>query len=278
MFPIQDNDIWKMYKKQVDCFWIPQEIDFSRDLADWNGKLNEDERYFISMVLAFFAASDGIVTENLALRFMGDVQLAEARAFYGFQIAMENIHCVTGSTKILTDKGYYNIKDLVEQTVNIWNGTEFTEVQIKNTGTQAIYKVELSNGMDLDCTSGHKWLIRKGNQAHPEQCKMERIETKDLTIGDVINKYTLPVMEMTDPDEFMNPYMHGFFCGDGSYCNKYPIIFLYDKKMDLLPHFKYNSISTATENLIKFYVTEFINKEKFVVPINYSLDTRLRWL
>ncbi len=95
MFPIQDNDIWKMYKKQVDCFWVPQEIDFSKDLVDWNDKLNADERFFISMVLAFFASSDGIITENLAIRFMGDVQLAEARAFYGFQIAMENIHSET---------------------------------------------------------------------------------------------------------------------------------------------------------------------------------------
>lgn len=102
MFPIQDNDIWKMYNKQVDCFWIPQEIDFSKDLIDWNQKLNNDERHFISMVLAFFAASDGIVTENLALRFMGDVQLAEARAFYGFQIAMENIHSHTYSIMIDT--------------------------------------------------------------------------------------------------------------------------------------------------------------------------------
>jgi ribonucleoside-diphosphate reductase subunit M2 len=102
MFPIQDNDIWKMYKKQVDCFWIPQEIDFSKDLTDWNEKLNNDERHFISMVLAFFAASDGIVSENLALRFMGDVQMAEARAFYGFQIAMENIHSETYSIMIDT--------------------------------------------------------------------------------------------------------------------------------------------------------------------------------
>jgi ribonucleotide reductase beta subunit family protein with ferritin-like domain len=91
MFPIQDDSIWKMYKKQVDCFWRAEEIEFGKDLADWN-KLNEDEKYFISMILAFFAASDGIVTENLALKFMGDVQLAEARAFYGFQIAMESIH------------------------------------------------------------------------------------------------------------------------------------------------------------------------------------------
>lgn len=91
MFPIKDNDIWKMYKKQVDCFWRPEEIDLSKDYADWN-KLNDDEKYFISMILAFFAASDGIVLENLAVRFMTDVQLAEARAFYGFQIMMENIH------------------------------------------------------------------------------------------------------------------------------------------------------------------------------------------
>lgn len=92
MFPIQDNSIWAMYKTQVDCFWRAEEIDLSKDLTDWNAKLNEDEKHFIKMVLAFFAASDGIVLENLAVRFMKDVQLSEARAFYGFQIAMENIH------------------------------------------------------------------------------------------------------------------------------------------------------------------------------------------
>ena len=91
MFPIQDDTIWKMYKKQVDCFWRAEEVDLSKDLQDWE-KLTPNEKYFISMVLAFFAASDGIVLENLGVRFMSDVQLSEARAFYGFQIAMENIH------------------------------------------------------------------------------------------------------------------------------------------------------------------------------------------
>ena len=91
MFPIKYDDIWQMYKKQVDCFWRAEEIDLSKDLTHWD-TLNNDEKYFISMILAFFAASDGIVLENLATRFMGEVQLAEARAFYGFQIAMENIH------------------------------------------------------------------------------------------------------------------------------------------------------------------------------------------
>ena len=101
MFPIQHNDIWLMYKKQVDCFWRPEEIDLTKDLKDWAG-LTDDERHFISMILAFFAASDGIVMENLAQRFMVDVQLAEARAFYGFQIAMENIHSESYSLLIDT--------------------------------------------------------------------------------------------------------------------------------------------------------------------------------
>jgi len=101
MFPIQHDDIWKMYQKQVDCFWRPEEIDLSKDLDNWES-LNQDEKYFISMILAFFAASDGIVLENLASRFMRDVQLSEARAFYGFQIAMENIHSHTYSLLIET--------------------------------------------------------------------------------------------------------------------------------------------------------------------------------
>ncbi len=91
MFPIQDIDIWNSYKKQMDCFWRAEEIDFSKDMAHWE-KLNDNERMFIKMILAFFAASDGIVLENLAQRFMSDVQLPEARAAYGFQIMIENIH------------------------------------------------------------------------------------------------------------------------------------------------------------------------------------------
>jgi ribonucleoside-diphosphate reductase subunit M2 len=101
MFPIQHQDIWEMYKKQVDCFWRAEEIDLSKDLTHWES-LNADEKHFVSMILAFFAASDGIVLENLALRFMSDVQVSEARAFYGFQIAMENIHSQTYSLLIET--------------------------------------------------------------------------------------------------------------------------------------------------------------------------------
>ena len=91
MFPVEDAAVWEMYKKQVDCFWRVEEVDLSKDVVHW-AQLTPDERHFISHILAFFAASDGIVLENLALRFMKDVETAEARAFYGFQVAMENIH------------------------------------------------------------------------------------------------------------------------------------------------------------------------------------------
>ena len=101
MFPIKHNDIWEMYKKQIDCFWRAEEIDLSKDLTNWES-LNGDEKHFISMILAFFAASDGIVLENLAQRFMSEIQVSEARAFYGFQIAMENIHSQTYSLLIET--------------------------------------------------------------------------------------------------------------------------------------------------------------------------------
>lgn len=91
MFPLKYDDVWSMYKKQVDCFWRAEEVDLSKDMIHWQ-KLNDDERYFIKHILAFFAASDGIVLENLGMRFMSEVQVSEIRAFYGFQIAMENIH------------------------------------------------------------------------------------------------------------------------------------------------------------------------------------------
>jgi ribonucleotide reductase beta subunit family protein with ferritin-like domain len=91
LFPIKYNQVWDMYKKHMAVFWTAEEVDLAADQTDWE-KLNPDERHFISHVLAFFSASDGIVNENLALRFYNDVQIPEARAFYGFQIAMENIH------------------------------------------------------------------------------------------------------------------------------------------------------------------------------------------
>ena len=107
MFPLQDNDIWKLYKKMFDCMWRAEEIDLSKDLKDWKN-ITPDERYFIKMVLGFFAASDGIVLENLGMRFLSEVQLPEARAAYGFQLMMENVHSETYS--LLIDTYIKNIR------------------------------------------------------------------------------------------------------------------------------------------------------------------------
>ncbi|KAH9482806.1 Ribonucleotide-diphosphate reductase (RNR), small subunit [Psilocybe cubensis] len=102
LFPIQYHEIWQMYKKAEASFWTAEEMDLSKDIHDWNNRLNDNERHFISHVLAFFAASDGIVNENLLERFSNEVQVAEARCFYGFQIMMENIHSETYSLLIDT--------------------------------------------------------------------------------------------------------------------------------------------------------------------------------
>ena len=102
IFPIKHHDIWDWYKKMEASFWTAEEIDLSSDLNDWNNVLSADEKYFIKHILAFFAASDGIVNENLAENFVSEVQYAEAKFFYGFQIMMENIHSETYSLLIDT--------------------------------------------------------------------------------------------------------------------------------------------------------------------------------
>ena len=110
LFPIQHDDIWAFYKKAEASFWTAEEIDLNADLQDWATKLNDDEKYFIKHVLAFFAASDGIVNDNLAVNFLSEVQYTEAKFFYGFQVAIENIHSETYSLLIDT-----YIKDATEK-------------------------------------------------------------------------------------------------------------------------------------------------------------------
>lgn len=102
LFPIEHDDIWSFYKKTEASFWTAEEIDLQQDISDWENKLNDDERHFIKHVLAFFAASDGIVNENLAEHMVREVQYTEAKFFYGFQIMMENIHSETYSLLIDT--------------------------------------------------------------------------------------------------------------------------------------------------------------------------------
>ena len=110
LFPIEHPDIWKLYKQQEACIWTAEEIDLAQDINDWENKLNSDEQHFVKHVLAFFAASDGIVNENIAQNFVNEVQYTEAKMFYGCQIMMENIHSETYS--LLIDR---YIKDKEEQ-------------------------------------------------------------------------------------------------------------------------------------------------------------------
>lgn len=118
IFPIQHHDLWEWYKKSQASIWTAEEIDLHQDLSDWSNKLNDDERYFIKHILAFFAASDGIVNENLAENFVNEVQYSEAKFFYGFQIMMENIHSETYSLLIDT-----YVKDDAEKD-NLFNAIE----------------------------------------------------------------------------------------------------------------------------------------------------------
>lgn len=140
LFPIQNDDIWRMYKQAEASFWTAEEIDLSPDLKDWE-TLNDGEKHFISHVLAFFAASDGIVNENLAVNFMKEVQLPEAKCFYGFQIMMENIHSETYSLLIDT-----YIKDNKEKD-RLFNALE-TVPCVKTKGEWALKWIESENFLE----------------------------------------------------------------------------------------------------------------------------------
>ena len=135
IFPLQHKDIWQKYKDAEHSFWTAEEIDLSQDLDDWENKLSDDERFYIKNVLAFFAASDGIVNENLAENFVSEVQYPEAKFYYGFQIMMENIHSETYSLLIDT-----YIKDREERN-HLFNAIE-TVPSVKKKAEWALKWIE----------------------------------------------------------------------------------------------------------------------------------------
>lgn len=140
LFPIQYHEVWEMYKKAEASFWTAEEVDLAQDLSDWE-KLNEGEKHFISHVLAFFAASDGIVNENLASRFASEIQIPEARCFYGFQIAIENIHSEMYSllidTYIKDDKEKNRLLNAIETVPCVQKKAEWAIRWINNTDSFA---------------------------------------------------------------------------------------------------------------------------------------------
>lgn len=239
LFPIKYHAIWDMYKKAESAFWTAEEVDISNDLADWK-KLSDNERHFIKHILAFFAGSDGIVNENLGVRFMNDVKIPEAKAFYGFQMAIENVHCVSGDTEILTDLGYCTIRNLAGKEANVWNGEVFSKVTVLKTADRAqMWHVKLSNGMSLKCTSHHKWII---------QGQKSRVYTHDLAAGMTIKSYDFPCNDhskVTDPDFFVEPWRHG-----------------------------HDSLDETSA----YDVREHHFRPQHFVPVSYSVKTRIAWL
>ena len=239
LFPIKFASVFKMYKLAVSSFWTPEEIDISKDFEDWV-KLSDNERTFLKNVLAFFAASDGIVNENLAIRFMNDVPHQEVKCFYAFQLFMENVHCVAGDTLILTDGGHIEIQKVVGKMIDIWNGECFSNVMIMKTSDSApACTVHLSNGKQLTCTPNHKWIIADGS----------RVETLDLQEGVELATTTFPQKDerlLNDPLIFSRVEEHGrqAFSKEtrSSYCP---------------PHFNC--------------------RPHLYVPLNYSHDTMRKW-
>lgn len=201
-FPLQYQNIWNKYKIQMASFWKAEEIDFSSDYEDFM-TLNENEQHFIEMILAFFAASDGIVNFNLSERFIKEIQTTEIIFTYQYQAMMENIHCVSGDTLLLTSDGYEKIEDICNMSKKVWNGKQYSETVVQFTGIQELYRVELSNGLYLDCTDEHKWFINNG--AYPENeygmeinTNKSVVFTKNLKVGDLIKGYYYPQTDIRD--------------------------------------------------------------------------------
>jgi ribonucleoside-diphosphate reductase alpha chain len=187
--------------------------------------------------------------------------------------------CVAPETLVLTDNGYFPIKDLEGQTVRVWNGDNWSATTIKKTGeNQKLIEVYFSNGASLTCTPYHKFLIQDSYHDHKTIKNSTRIDAQNLSEEMNLKKFDAPVCAFID-SSFPHPYTHGFFCGDGTYSNKKPICALYGDKKDLVPYLDIKSMSgvETSNGVLNTCLPESL-LPKFEVPVNYSLDNKLRWL
>lgn len=215
MFPLKHHDLWKAYKQHMSAFWSEDEIDFPADKADW-AKLTDDEKTFIEHILAFFAGADGLVIENLIETFSVEVQAPEARAFYAFQAMIENVHCVSGDTRVLTQLGYLSIGELTDRSLYIWTGKRWSSVEFRFTGMDALHRVALKNGMYLDCTADHLWVI----DGQPSS-----VPTRALLPGMTVAPFSYPFVVKPsvtadngdlmghDGPRMTHPFVAGFYVG-----------------------------------------------------------------
>ena len=183
---------------------------------------------------------------------------------------------------ILTDNGYEIIQDLQDKSCNVWNGEEFSSTTVRFTGDSMLYRVILSNGMQLDCTPKHKWFMQTGDQLHLGTCKRSVIFTEDLKVNDAVYEYETPLIVSIDCDEYQNPYMHGLFCGAGYWIWKdsaSPVLRLDGEKKKLAQYIHAKTVrDVPEEDSLILSIDGCMNKPKFFVPVNYSMDTKLRFL
>jgi ribonucleoside-diphosphate reductase alpha chain len=189
--------------------------------------------------------------------------------------------CVSGDTYILTKKGQFPIKDCLDKNVNIWNGSEWSEVIVKQTGiNKDLVRVSLSNGTYLDCTPEHKFYIQESYW----KTTSKELPAKDLKPGNKLIKWNLPKDVECETTEFKYPYTHGFFCGDGTTVDnysktlKYPVLRLYGEKKLLIDHIDKTSYSDNNANNVISVTLPKDLEPKFKVPLNNNKNTQLRWL
>ena len=274
LFPIQHHDLWGAYKKASQAYWVAEEIrNLPNDVDDWENKLNDKQRYFIKMVLAFFASADGIVNENLLSRFATEVQYPEARQFYGLQAQIENIHCVSAETPILTSDGQYNIGDLSGKNVKVWNGHEFSEVVIRETAKNAQFTwVRLSNGASIKATSQHRWFIAPTEEHPADADKPHRVVyTEDLKLGDKIADFTLPFV--VGAGSLRNPELSGYLLTRGV-CK--PTQTRID--MDSPELAQYLGMTSVEDSSRSFTIPKDDLDYLQFIPYNYDVETRVGFI
>lgn len=250
IFPIKHPSLYDFYKKHESMIWHETEVKLEQDVDHWNS-LTKNEQFFIEMMLAFFASSDVIVGTNLASRFLNEIKVMEAQFFYTFQAMMENIHCVSYDTMILTDTGYYQISHLENKSVKIWNGFDFSSVVVKKTSEVPVnvLKVTLSDGSMIEATTDHKWLI-VGSE--------ERKMTKELKPSDKITIHSLPIIY--NGKKLKDPYK----CGSS---------FAMNKVLDAKQYFHDVPLSYNLESRLK-WLAGYLDVIRFAY---FEKQTDLQW-
>jgi ribonucleoside-diphosphate reductase alpha chain len=182
--------------------------------------------------------------------------------------------CVAPETPILTKNGYVPIHTVCDKNVEVWNGSEWSSVTVKKTSDSSeLIRVQVDTGTFLECTPEHKFYVK--NDYHHKEIE---VRAKDLVLGDKLIKFECEPIEFGG-DDFKYPYTHGFFCGDGTYSNSRPTLALYGEKMNLLNHLEIKSTTGKVDKSGRINTTLYHDiPEKFVVPSEYSIKTRLQWL